>query len=602
MSYTRPHEDRLGIGGAVGEFLRHTGSGTAEWAAPSAGSNAVSYGSNSSTIGEISLAGGSNAVARADHYHAGIGTIISNTSNQLQRGTLRIVMGNNMSWGLTDSDGDGEFDTVTFHSTGGGAGGGGSSLTVQESDGSPSGTISTLVFPNDTVTINGSTATIREVPQGYIGARAYSSSDFNLSNNTITPVTFNAEDFDTDGFHSTSSNSERMTIPAGLGGPYLIFANVEWETNDTDGDRLLYIQHTRGATNTIIAWGRQPPGSTGLTGAGEHGIPVSTVFLMEPGDYVQCLAFQNSGSTVALNTRDRAFHFGVFKLDSGRVGAGVGARVYNTGSQTITTATWTALTLNSERFDTDAFHSTSANTERFTIPSGLGGKYLINANIGFAANTTGQRGVRLRLNDATTLAQDLRETMSDGALGTRMAISCVYELVATDYIEVEVWQDSGGDLSSEVAANATPEFSIMRLDSGSRTASQTYTPTWSSTGTAPAIGNGTITGTYSLLADGLVVVHINMTLGSTSTVGTGNYRWSLPAIGSFANLTTGGSAHYRDNSSTERAGGVVNVEATNLLCVRGAGAINENEWSATFPVNPPATSDSYHIMAFLRYT
>jgi hypothetical protein len=39
-------------------------------------------------------------------------------------------------------------------------GGGGGSLTVREVDGSPSGTASTLVFPNGTVSIGGTTATI----------------------------------------------------------------------------------------------------------------------------------------------------------------------------------------------------------------------------------------------------------------------------------------------------------------------------------------------------------------------------------------------------------------------------------------------------------
>lgn len=54
-----------------------------------------------------------------------------------------------------------------------------------------------------------------------------------------------------------------------------------------------------------------------------------------------------------------------------------------------------------------------------------------------------------------------------------------------------------------------------------------YTPTWSSSGTPPTLGNGTITGRYDRNA---VQIHASgsFTFGSTSTAGTGTYRFSLP--------------------------------------------------------------------------
>lgn len=56
---------------------------------------------------------------------------------------------------------------------------------------------------------------------------------------------------------------------------------------------------------------------------------------------------------------------------------------------------------------------------------------------------------------------------------------------------------------------------------------QPYTPAWTASGVAPAIGNGSITGAYMKVGR-LVVYRIAMTTGSTSTYGTGQYRWSLP--------------------------------------------------------------------------
>lgn len=82
-------------------------------------------------------------------------------------------------------------------------------------------------------------------------------------------------------------------------------------------------------------------------------------------------------------------------------------------------------------------------------------------------------------------------------------------------------------------------------------APSTYTPSWLSSGVAPALGNGTITGRYIQIGK-LVYVQIKLTIGSTSTFGTGSYFFDLP-VGAHAadayNVTvqafdTSGSAFY----------------------------------------------------------
>ena len=74
---------------------------------------------------------------------------------------------------------------------------------------------------------------------------------------------------------------------------------------------------------------------------------------------------------------------------------------------------------------------------------------------------------------------------------------------------------------------------------------QSYTPVWSSTGTQPALGNGTLVGSYRRIGS-TVSVRIVLTLGSTSTVGTGAYRLSLPVGGKANSLL---SAHFKDASA-----------------------------------------------------
>jgi hypothetical protein len=85
---------------------------------------------------------------------------------------------------------------------------------------------------------------------------------------------------------------------------------------------------------------------------------------------------------------------------------------------------------------------------------------------------------------------------------------------------------------------------------------ESYTPAWTSNGTAPAIGNGVLTGTYGRI-NKTVFGQIFMKTGSTSTYGTGTYRFSLPPIAS-----TG-----LNSFSTVGYGYVLDVSAANVTTV-----------------------------------
>jgi len=68
-----------------------------------------------------------------------------------------------------------------------------------------------------------------------------------------------------------------------------------------------------------------------------------------------------------------------------------------------------------------------------------------------------------------------------------------------------------------------------------------YTPAWTATVTDPVLGNGTIVGTYNV-SGAVVDVHILLTPGSTTTFGSGSYRFSLPKIISAASFRGQGTA------------------------------------------------------------
>ena len=58
-----------------------------------------------------------------------------------------------------------------------------------------------------------------------------------------------------------------------------------------------------------------------------------------------------------------------------------------------------------------------------------------------------------------------------------------------------------------------------------------YTPTWTASGTAPAIGNAAVTGRYVQIGK-LVHAYGLISFGATSTYGTGQYRFALPVAAS----------------------------------------------------------------------
>jgi len=134
------------------------------------------------------------------------------------------------------------------------------------------------------------------------------------------------------------------------------------------------------------------------------------------------------------------------------------ARVRNSANLTIGTGAWTSLTFDSERWDTDGIHSTVSNTGRLTCVTE--GTYSIIGNVRFASNATGYRAVRIYLNGATVIAEVFLPAVSGQP--TVMAVGTQYELDAGDYVELQVLQNSGGDLNVEVAAAYSPEFMMGR--------------------------------------------------------------------------------------------------------------------------------------------
>lgn len=120
-----------------------------------------------------------------------------------------------------------------------------------------------------------------------------------------------------------------------------------------------------------------------------------------------------------------------------------GCRIYRgTTDQAISDSANTLMAWTHTTHDITALHSVSVNNSRITIPSGYDGTYRIHAQIRWEADATGLRTVRLLKNGST-----IAEVTHDAETAvTVMSIADTQTLVAGDYIEVQVYQDSGGSL------------------------------------------------------------------------------------------------------------------------------------------------------------
>ena len=121
--------------------------------------------------------------------------------------------------------------------------------------------------------------------------KAVRTANQSLAHNTSSALQFNAADaWDTDSFHSTTTNNTRITVPAGLGGKYHIIGEANFSLG-ADSQRFGFIQLNGSASIGSFR------GTSGATSNFTSSVPI--FYKLAAGDYIELFCFQFSG--VALN-------------------------------------------------------------------------------------------------------------------------------------------------------------------------------------------------------------------------------------------------------------------------------------------------------------
>lgn len=127
--------------------------------------------------------------------------------------------------------------------------------------------------------------------------RVVNSTDQTIANNTDVTLTFDGELFDTNGLHSTVTNTSRLT--AQVAGKYLIVGQARWDANATGvRDHVIVLN---GATSV----GEQQLANAGGT---ERIIGnVTGIYAMAVTDYVELHVSQTSGGSLAVKAAGTHF-------------------------------------------------------------------------------------------------------------------------------------------------------------------------------------------------------------------------------------------------------------------------------------------------------
>ena len=179
----------------------------------------------------------------------------------------------------------------------------GSSIDTTTAALNPSTTLGDIEYRSSTANTNtrlgiGTTGQVLTVAGGvpswaspgsaFVGCALTKTAVQSTSNNTLTTMTWDSENFDTDGFHDNATNNSRITIPAGKAGKYLFIAIINWNSNASGYREVRFTKNGTAQTYANIS----------ATPTGEAATVTTSIFNLAEGDYVEAKVEQSSGGSL----------------------------------------------------------------------------------------------------------------------------------------------------------------------------------------------------------------------------------------------------------------------------------------------------------------
>ncbi|MBA7587005.1 hypothetical protein ES708_29015 [subsurface metagenome] len=142
--------------------------------------------------------------------------------------------------------------------------------------------------------------------------------------------------------------------------------------------------------------------------------------------------------------------------------ADISCCVHRSADKAIADATTVLIDFDVEDWDTDGCHDNVTNNDRLTCKTA--GKYLLTANIQFAANSTGTRGLYFyKYTDSEVWIASFTTPTPAAPIPARCILLRLIDLAVDDYVFMKVYQDSGGSLNLTRNADYSVYFSMVKM-------------------------------------------------------------------------------------------------------------------------------------------
>ena len=137
-----------------------------------------------------------------------------------------------------------------------------------------------------------------------------------ITTGTWTALTFAAEEYDTSGMHSTTTNTGRLTVQTGDGGLYHVTAAVALDYNGTAKSCGLMLRKNAAGSYTGGTLITQSSTLLSTNGVFISSASLSTHVRLAATDYLELFVWHDKGSNLSLKGADMTHRFGAYLVTS----------------------------------------------------------------------------------------------------------------------------------------------------------------------------------------------------------------------------------------------------------------------------------------------
>jgi hypothetical protein len=200
----------------------------------------------------------------------------------------------------------------------------------------------------------------------------------------------------------------------------------------------------------------------------------------------------------------------------------------------------------------------------------------------------------------------LTQHKQDGSHADVITTNAINENTAANGVTIDGLNIKDNKLNTDASVIPTN----LQAGTGTSWAWQAYTPTWTAAGTAPSLGNGTLTGAYTQIGK-TVHFRLKFVAGSTTTFGTSGWRFTLPVACIAAEFTppsnpgsspaTSIGSWYGENPGAAGYSGLIALLTGTTFVLHVQGITNAGLQSQANSTNPNTWANTWYFMASGTY-